>query len=108
MTRRNIIFKDKNTGKLYVSPEFNGDKREIENRGFNLDSYYKNWDEILNDFIGIMTLYDFKMISRKVQRYGSSFLGEVEILPVTQIHDIGQIENDEVYLLYNGIIKRVV
>lgn len=106
MTRRNIIFKDSN-GNLYVTPEFNGDKREFELRKI-MDSYSKNWEDVLKDFEGITTLKDFKTASKQAQEYGTSFLGYIEILPVKEIETIEEIQNDEVYLLENGVITQII
>jgi len=109
MTRRNIILKLRN-GKLYVTPEFNGDKKEFELRESltdikSMDNYSKNWEEVLQDFEGITTLEQFKNASEQAQNYGKSFLGYIDILPVEEISNIEEVENDEVYLIENGIIS---
>ena len=101
MIRRKIIFKDDITGKLFVTPEFNGDKEGYEKRGNCLDGCDKNWDEILEEFVGIETLDDFKKASERAQKHYHSFLGE-DILPVEEIKDISEAKGcDYTYIVEN-------
>jgi len=104
MIRRNIILKDSLTGKLFVTPEFNGDKEEFETRKFCSDGCGKNWDEILKEFEGVRTLKEFEEVSERVQNYYHSSFG-VEILPVEEIQEISEIKNDYVYLIEEGNVK---
>lgn len=111
MTRRNIVLKTKD-GKLYVTPEFNGDKREYELKETSLgvksvDSYSKNWEEVLKDFEGITTLEEFERASKQAQEYGTSFLGYIDILPVEEISKIEDVQNDEVYLIKDGVLRKL-
>ena len=86
MIRRKIIFKDDIIGKLFVIPEFNGDKEGYE---------------ILEEFVGIETLDDFKEASERAQKHYHSFLGE-DILPVEEIKDISEVKGcDYTYIAEN-------
>jgi hypothetical protein len=82
MTRRRVFFKDKETGKLYVTPEFNGDKKEFS--ADSLDSCAKNWSEIIDLFYDVNTLEEFKEASKKAQASYHSFLGD-EVLPIEEL-----------------------
>ena len=50
MTRRLFIYVDNKERKLYVSPEFNGDKSEYAQRGGTLDSCDLTRDELFRLF----------------------------------------------------------
>lgn len=96
MTRREIYFFDKESNKLYVTPEFNGDKEEFALFRKHGDSCDKNWNEIIKEFENIKTLEDFKVASDKAQSYYHSFLGG-NILPIKESEFIKN--NDEVYMI---------
>ena len=111
MTRRRIIFSDKSTGKLYATPEFNGDKAEFDHffKGHtHHDTCDKSWEQILNErFAGIKTLEDFVKASDAAQMDYHSFLG-IEIRPVEQIENAGAISADEVFYIYpSGSIRKM-
>ena len=89
MTRRRILFSDKNTGKTYITCEFNGDKEDFWNcRAGDTCNMY--WEEIINTyFSNIKTLDEFKTASENAQKeYISNITGESEILPIEEITDI--------------------
>jgi len=67
MTRRRIVFTDQ-SGKRYVTPEFNGDKEEFEQFGMG-DKCTADWDEIMAMFSDISTLEEFKTVSDKAQSF---------------------------------------
>lgn len=96
MTRREIYFYDKNSSKLYVTPEFNGDKEEFALFNKHGDSCDKNWNEIIKDFENVKTLDDFKTASDKTQGYYHSFLGD-SILPIKEVDKVSY--NNEVYMI---------
>jgi hypothetical protein len=80
MTRRYLVFYDGETGCYYSTPEFNGDKTEMETFG-SQDSCGKDWPDITLEFEGVDTLQKFKAASDKAQGYYHSFLGDYT-LPV--------------------------
>ena len=106
MTRRKIYFYDNNEKKLYSTPEFNGDKEEFIKFNKRGDSCDKNFDEILNEFIGIKSKEEFEKASNKAQSYYHSFLGD-EILPINEVttneseDEIFMINNEGELYLYN-------
>ena len=104
MIRRNVILKDSLTKRLFITPEFNGDKEEFEMRKFCSDGCSKNWEEILKEFEGVKTLKEFKEVSERVQNYYYSAFG-IEILPIEEIKEISEVKNDYVYLIEEGNIK---
>jgi hypothetical protein len=82
MTRRYIVFYDDESGYYYSTPEFNGDKSEMETFG-SQDSCDKDWTEIVFEFEGVDNLNKFKTASEKAQSYYHSFLGDTTPLPIT-------------------------
>lgn len=96
MTRREIYFYDKNSLKLYVTPEFNGDKEEFDLFKKHGDSCDKNWDEIIKEFENVKTLDEFKIASNKAQSYYHSFLGD-SILPIKEAEKVTY--NNEIYMI---------
>ena len=82
MTRRKIVFYDDDAGSFYSTPEFNGDKTEMEAMRSD-DSCDKDWADILKEFEGVKTLNEFKAVSEKAQRYyHSSIAKHIQIIPV--------------------------
>jgi hypothetical protein len=81
MTRRYIVFYDEESGYYYSTPEFNGDKSEMEAFS-SRDSCDKDWPEIVLEFKEVDTLQKFKAASEKAQGYYHSFIGDYA-LPVT-------------------------
>jgi hypothetical protein len=81
MVRRYLVFYDNETGYYYSTPEFNGDKSEMEAFG-SRDSCDKDWPDIVLEFEGVKNLKDFKAASERAQGYYHSFLGDYT-LPVT-------------------------
>jgi hypothetical protein len=75
MTRRHLVFYDDETGYYYSTPEFNGDKSEMEAFG-SQDSCDKDWPDIVLEFEGVKSLTDFKAASERAQGYYHSFLGD--------------------------------
>ena len=72
MTRRYIVFYDDETGYYYSTPEFNGDKSEMEALG-SQDSCDKDWPDIILEFKGVNSLEKFKDASARAQGYYHSF-----------------------------------
>lgn len=68
MTRRQVYFWDKSTGKFYVSPEFNGDKSELLKVG-SADSCDKDWEDFMYDLRHTSSLFDFMRVIHMI--YGS-------------------------------------
>ena len=103
MTRRRIIFLDKQTGKIYISCEFNGDKEEFWNfRSGDTCNMY--WDDIIKTyFSNIQSLSDFKIANEKAQKaYISNITGKSEILPVHEVDNINhykKIYRDNLYFV---------
>jgi len=117
MTRRTIIYKDSETGKLYASPEFNGDKTEFEM--FQLSGECDaDWNDILKEFKGVNTLREFMDASERAQKHYKPFviynetantpteLGG-EILPVYEIDNISKIKSDHVIMIKNKINQKL-
>jgi len=103
MTSITIIFKDKATGKIYASPEFNGDKMEFEM--LKLDGKCDaDWSDILKEFSGVKTIQEFKEATIRAQKHYAPFrifneltkemtkLGS-EMLPIYEITDVSDIES---------------
>ena len=82
MTRRKIVFID-STGS-YETPEFNGDKKELERFG-SADWCDKNWPEIEAEFLNVKTLDEFKAVSNRVQMYYHSSIAGQAVLPVIPV-----------------------
>lgn len=89
MTRRRIAFFDKNTGKTYITPEFNGDKEEFIKFKAG-DICNMNWNDIINTyFSNIKTLKEFKIANDKAQKeYISNITKKSTILPIEEIENI--------------------
>jgi hypothetical protein len=83
MTRRLIIFQNKETGLFYSTPEFNGDKAEME-FFHSQDLCEKNWPEIIQEFKNIKTLQEFRMACDRAQGYYHSIFGNM-VLPIVQL-----------------------
>jgi hypothetical protein len=81
MTRRYLVFYDEETGYYYSTPEFNGDKSEMEAFS-SQDSCDKDWPDIVREFEDVDSLKKFEDASIKSQGYYHSFLGDY-IFPVT-------------------------
>ena len=98
MTRRLFIYVDNKERKLYVSPEFNGDKSEYAQRGGALDSC----DLAAEDS-------DFQKACAEAQRCFHSFLDRPnstrELLPVTEVEvsELPNLDADErIFILEGG------
>jgi len=107
MTRRRIIFKDVD-GELYVTPEFNGDKKEFK-MFCSDDTCMLDWDEILKLFEGVTTIKEFRTASKEAQsNYISSFCPDVTaIFPITPLESIECINGDHIYLIDSGAIQQI-
>lgn len=113
MTRRIFVFVDAKSKKLFMSPEFNGDRKELEQRISTsgcLDSCDVTIEE-LYDMFRVRNLDDFWAACAEAQRYFHSFLDKPgvpkELLPVTQItlSDLPQIFADYlIFVLEGGMI----
>ena len=79
MTRRRVIFTDRESGLRYATPEFNGDKRDFERFiGENGDSCTATWEEITELFRPVRTLEEFRAANEAAQQcYISSFGTEI-------------------------------
>jgi len=67
VTRRRIVFTDQ-SGRRFVTPEFNGDKIEFGQFGMG-DTCTATWDEILGLFRACSTLNEFKAANDLAQEY---------------------------------------
>ena len=67
MTRRRILYTDRNTKRTYSTPEFNGDKTELGQRG-SRENCDCDWPVILALFDNVESLDDFCVASEKAQR----------------------------------------
>jgi len=99
MTRRRVIFTDRESGHRYATPEFNGDKQDFERFiGENGDSCTATWEEITELFRPVRTLEEFRAANEAAPRcYISSF--GTEILPVEQLSDDAGVTADELLFL---------
>ena len=84
MTRRTIVFIDK-LGRVWTSPEFNGDRSEYSMRNDTVYSCDKRWEEIMARFKAVKSLKEFRRQVIKAQGYYHSFFGDSKPLPVIQI-----------------------
>lgn len=87
MFRRRVVFIDA-AGMAYISPEFNGDKAEMEY--FRLsDSCDMNWMEIQDLFRQCKTIEDFKAACITAQGYYHSRLPDPEppepAIPISEL-----------------------
>lgn len=110
MTRRIFVFVDAKSSKLFMSPEFNGDRKELEQRSSIsgcLDSCDVTLEE-LYDMFRVRNLDDFRAACAEAQRYFHSFLDKPgvpkELLPVTQItlSDLPQLFMDYLIFILEG------
>ena len=110
MTRRKIIFLDRETHDLYMTDEFNGDKYEFEyfHKPTHGDCCNMNWEDILhNYFTNIKTLENFKVANSNAQREYVSFLDDPDvnkkhINSISKVEDITKLKSqDEIYYIQN-------
>ena len=80
MTRRTISFID-SAGQSFETPEFNGDKEELEKMG-SADWCDKNWPEIESEFLNVKTLDDFRAASSRAQGFYHSSIAGQSVLPI--------------------------
>jgi hypothetical protein len=78
------MFREVETGACWVTPEFNGDKSELQQMKSN-DSCDKDWEEIFEEFKNVKTLDEFQKQSAKAQGYYRSCLPGAKILPAENI-----------------------
>ena len=97
MTRRRVIFYYPNDGKLYMTPEFNGDRSEFAARGKGADSCNKDWHEIERHFTGVTTMAHFVNANTVAQSAYHSPLGS-EILPIEAVGNTAISCDKRVYL----------
>lgn len=78
MTRRRIVFKNKN--EVWVSPEFNGDKKEFAERGMtssHTDGCRLNFEEnLVEHFASITNAMQFRIACHDAMREYHSALGD--------------------------------
>lgn len=89
MTRRRIVFTDKETNTTYITSEFNGDKEDF--RKFQAgDTCNMYWQDILDTYFSdIKTLEEFKIANEKAQKeYISNITGKSTILPIEVVENI--------------------
>ena len=109
MTRRLFIYVDNKERKLYVSPEFNGDKSEYAHqRGGALDSCDLAAEDLFRLF-EVKTCSDFQKACAEAQRCFHSFLDRPnstrELLPVTEVEvsELPNLDADErIFILEGG------
>ena len=108
MTRRRIVFKDE-TGFLFMSPEFNGDKREFE-LFKQKDSCELDWDDIINMFAGINSIVKFNETLKAAFGKYHSCLGKDNEFQhgAIFIADMNDVSCDEIYMVYQGQIEKHV
>jgi hypothetical protein len=106
MTRRRVIFQDHETGDFYTTPEFNGDKEELEFICSN-DYCEKDWSGILDEFKGILTKEDFRKASSRAQELYHSSLGRTYLAIEYFEHPLTDFMADEVYQCQNGEVNHV-
>jgi hypothetical protein len=111
MTRRRLIFQDPKDRLYYLTPEFNGDKEELERMG-SADSCDKNWSDIAKEFQDVMSLVDFNHASIRAQLfYHSSIAVEGGYLPLVSMEFKRLIpkeyQADELYWCFNKEVERV-
>lgn len=83
MTRRRVLFTAAN-GTRYITPEFNGDKSEME-KFCSADSCDKDWDEIAELFRKCRSYEEFEVTNMKAQSFYHSCLPGTEVLPCRQL-----------------------
>jgi hypothetical protein len=93
MTRRKILFRDVENNCCWVTPEFNGDKTELQSIK-SADSCDKDWVEIYEEFRNVKTLPEFEKVNARAQKYYHSSFPGGKILPVENIGDGKFTEND--------------
>lgn len=103
MTRRRILYRDAD-GTFWMTDEFNGDKDELENY-CSLDSCSLNWPDILNIFVGIFSLDNFKEANRRAQLCYHSCFPNCEPSPIQKGEDISRISCDLYICLPAGVPK---
>jgi hypothetical protein len=84
MTRRKVLFRDAENECCWVTPEFNGDKSELEKIG-SMDSCDKDWAEIFEEFKNVTSRLEFEKINARAQTYYHSHLPGAEIQPIEKI-----------------------
>lgn len=89
MTRRRIVFIDKETNTIYITNEFNGDKEDFRNFQAG-DTCNMSWQDILDTYFSdIKTLEDFKIANEKAQKeYISNITGKSTVLPIEVVENI--------------------
>ena len=108
MTRRLFIFVDNKERKLYVSPEFNGDKSEYAQRDGALDTCDLAAEDLFRLF-EVKTCSDFQKACAEAQQCFHSYLDRPnsakELLPVTEI-DVSELPNldadERIFILEGG------
>ena len=108
MTRRRFIFVDNKERKLYVSPEFNGDKSEYAQRDGALDTCDLAAEDLFRLF-EVKTFSDFQKACAEAQQCFHSYLDRPnsakELLPVTEI-DVSELPNldadERIFILVEG------
>ena len=108
MTRRLFIFVDNKERKLYVSPEFNGDKSEYAQRDGALDTCDLAAEDLFRLF-EVKTFSDFQKACAEAQQCFHSSLDRPnsakELLPVTEI-EVSQLPNldadERIFILEGG------
>jgi hypothetical protein len=93
MTRRKVLFRDAQGECCWVTPEFNGDKTEMERMG-SRDSCDKDWPEIFEEFKNVKTFPEFEKMNARAQNYYHSSLPGAKILPVEKAEGDAFTEND--------------
>lgn len=103
MIRRRVLFV-KNNGVRYITPEFNGDRAELE-RISSRDSCDKTWEEMMRDiWMGVTDYISFVKANATAQsQYHSCVLGR-EVLTVKCVpkNRCLPADCDEIVVLYEG------
>jgi len=99
MTRRIIVYKDRNAneGLYFVSQEFNGDREEAI-KWNHQTAINANWNDIVELFNGIDSLYTFRKAVKKAED-----LYAYENISLVKEENIPQYE--EIWMLIDGKLQ---
>lgn len=103
MTRRYVVYIDSD-GAVYLSPEFNGDRAELEHMG-SADRCDKAWREIEREFFSpVRDLLGFRIATMQAQRKCHSCLGDEPPVPPQRIASVGAVPPaDEIIYITSGL-----
>ena len=97
MTRRRYIFHNKEDGRLYISPEFNGDAEEFVMFKARMDTCDITWTEIEELLKKVSNLEEFKKANEEIQTKYHSFLEAKIPKQIEKVKIIGNFEEYKDY-----------